>query len=186
MISFQRDAATRRNPRNRGLRACRHELVADRPARAAGAARPARAGTQLGSGGSRPFRRDAKSDLANMTGIDLVRACVGQVLGTQGASPDNPDIQGEIAWDPQRGSLLHLLRHHKNDSVLQELGRVYVHECLRRWEPRLRVSRVQVTREMNDTALAIRVIYDVLASNESANQVLFENVDQTVTVRGST
>lgn len=137
---------------------------------------------QFGAGLVRPFRRDGKSDFTNTTDLALVKACVGQVLGMVGANPDNPMEQGELEWAPERGALLHKLRHQKNSFILQELGRVYVVDALRRWEPRVRVRHVSVTRERDqegkETVLVIRINYDVVAST-SSNQVLFTDVEQT-------
>jgi uncharacterized protein len=55
--------------------------------------------------------------------------------------------QGELPWRTEFGSLLHLLCHQKNDRVLQELARVYVVDALKRWEPRVVVTSVQIARE---------------------------------------
>jgi phage baseplate assembly protein W len=140
---------------------------------------------QFGAGLRRPFQRDEKNDFANSADVELVKACVGQVLGMVGANPDNPSRQGELPWAPERGALLHLLRHQKNNFVLAELGRVYVIDALRRWEPRCRVRGVRVSRETGDEGfeniLVIRLVYDIVA-NASNNQVLFSGVDQTLKV----
>lgn len=91
----------------------------------------------LGFGLTRPFQRDGRADFAAADGEQLVRGAVGQVLGTVGASELTP---GEMPWWTEFGSLLYRLRHQKNDSVLQELGRVYVVDALKRWEPRVIVT----------------------------------------------
>jgi uncharacterized protein len=88
----------------------------------------------LGFGLLRPFRRDQKADFAAAGGGALIRSAVGQILGTVGSSDFT---QGELPWRTEFGSLLHLLRHQKNDRVLQELARVYVVDALKRWEPRV-------------------------------------------------
>ncbi len=136
---------------------------------------------QLGYGLLRPFRRDQKNDFANGSGEELVRACVGQVLGTRGAGAV---AQGELPWAPERGSLLYLLRHQANDLVLQNLGRQYVVDALRAFEPRIRVKSTRITREVGPTGeesvLLIRVVYDVLAAPQPSNLVIFPGVDQTV------
>ena len=92
-----------------------------------------------------------------------MKSAVGQILGTLGASAAT---QGEIPWRTELGSLLHLLRHQKNDAALQELARVYVTDALQRWEPRVRVTGVKVTRERQDgdDVLAIRVSYNLITS----------------------
>lgn len=141
---------------------------------------------QLGFGLIRPFRRDEKNDFANTGGVALVRACVGQVLGTMANSPDNPDLGGELLWNPEFGSLLYLLRHMKNDDVLRELGRYYVVDALRRWEPRVLLKDCSVTREgtsaEGENRLVIQLRYDFVTSVEEGNEVIFSDVEQTVTV----
>ena len=129
----------------------------------------------------RPFRRDQKADFAAAGGEALIKSAVGQVLGTVGASDFT---QGELPFRTEFGSLLHLLRHQKNDRVLQELARVYVVDALKRWEPRVRITSVEVTREQLDgeNVLAIRVRYDVIAANAPGNNVILAGVEQTVRV----
>lgn len=131
---------------------------------------------QLGHGLVRPFRRDEKNDFANTGGLALIKACVGQVLLTRGANPDRPEQQGELPWNPQFGSLLHLLRHQKNTLVLRELGRIYVVSALRRWEPRVVVKSTLVTESAPNTLL-IQLLYDVRA-NTSSNLIVLEKVYQ--------
>ncbi len=82
------------------------------------------------------------------------------------------------------GSLLHLLRHQKNDAVLQEPARVYVVDALKRWEPRVRVTSVQVARERLDgeNVLAIRLRYNIIWTNVPGNNVILAGVEQTVRV----
>lgn len=101
----------------------------------------------LGSGLLRPFRRDQRADFAEAGGGALIRSAVGQILGTVGSSDFT---QGELPSRTEFGSLLHLLSHQKNDRVLQELARVYVVDALKRWEPRVVVTSVQIAREQQD------------------------------------
>jgi uncharacterized protein len=133
----------------------------------------------LGFGLLRPFQRDGRADFAAAGGEQLVRSAVGQILGTIGASDLTP---GEVPWRHDFGSLLHRLRHQKNDGVLQELGRVYVVEALKRWEPRIVVTRVRIAREQHDgeNVLAIRLRYDVISTNTPGNNVILSEIEQTV------
>ena len=137
----------------------------------------------LGRGIFRPFQRDQKNDVANTSGEDLVKACVGQVLGTMASSDFT---QGEVPWRTEFGSLLHLLKHQKNNVALQEMARVYVVDALKRWEPRVRVKSVQTTREVvpgaGEAALVIRLRYDIITSNVPGNEVFVPDVTQTVKV----
>lgn len=142
-------------------------------------------GSVLGRGLVRPFRRNDRSDFANEEGLANVRACVGQILGMRGASETT---QGELEWDPERGSLLHLLKHQRAPAVVQELGRRFVIDTLRRWEPRVIVKTVAISQEViNDgetviTVVVIRLTYDVIRTNVPGNDVIFGNVEQTVTL----
>jgi len=123
----------------------------------------------------RPFRRDKKQDFASAAEAEvLVRSAVGQVLGTAAASDFT---QGELPWNTAFGSLLYLLRNRKNDATLQELARVHVVDALKRWEPRVRISTVQVSRGEN--VLAIRLRYDIVSSG---GNVVVADVEQTVRV----
>ena len=135
----------------------------------------------LGFGLVRPFQRDGRADFVAAGGEQLVRSAVGQILGTIGASENTP---GELPWRTEFGSLLYRLRHQKNDSVLQELGSVYVVEALKLWEPRVIVSDVRITRERHDgeNLLAIRIRYDVVSTNTPGNDVILTDIDQTVNV----
>lgn len=134
-----------------------------------------------GFGLVRPFRRDQKSDFAADGGERLIRSAVGQILGTMAGSDST---QGEVPWRTEFGSLLHLLRHQRNDAVLSELARVYVVDALKRWEPRVVVTSVKVTRERHDgdNVLAIRLRYNIISTNSPGNNVIVPGVEQTVTV----
>jgi hypothetical protein len=129
----------------------------------------------LGFGLTRPFQRDLRSDFAAAGGEQLIRSAVGQILGTVGSSDFT---QGELPWRTDFGSL----RHQRNDNVLQELARCYVVDALKRWEPRIVVISVQVTREQRggEKILAIRLHYNVISTNTPGNNVMLHDVSQTV------
>lgn len=131
----------------------------------------------LGFGLLRPFRRDLKADFAADGGERIVRSAVGQVLGTMAGSDFT---QGELPWRTEFGSLLHLLRHKRNDAVLQELARVYVVDALKRWEPRVAVTSVQMTRDLQDgqNVLVIRIRYSLV--DRVSGAVLIQDIDQAV------
>jgi hypothetical protein len=133
----------------------------------------------LGFGLLRPLRRDQKADFAAAGGEQLVRSAVGQILGTIGASDTTP---GELPWRTEFGSLLHRLRHQKNDTVLQELARVYVVDALKRWEPRVVITAVQTSQEQHDgeNVLAIRIRYDVISANAPETHVVLGGIEQRV------
>jgi phage baseplate assembly protein W len=133
----------------------------------------------LGRGLSIPFRRDRARDWASASGEALVRSAVAQVLGTVGASDFT---QGELPWRTEFGSLLHLLRHQKNDVALREMAKVYVQDALRRWEPRIMVTRLDAERleDSEGSKLVLRLRYNVIQRNVPGNQVLLEGIEQTI------
>ena len=108
-------------------------------------------------------------------------ACVGQVLGTRCSSDFSG---GEIPWRDEFGSLLYLLRHRANDDTTRELARIYIAEALIRWEPRVRVTGVEIVSEevagFGEVAMAIRVRFDLVSRNASGNSVLLPGLETTV------
>jgi len=142
------------------------------------------ANAHLGYGLIRPFQRDQKNDFANAGAEALVRSAVGQILGMRGS---NARIVGELRWDTDRGSLVEVLRHMNNDDGLQELGRLYVAEALQRWEPRVLLSRVDVTRKEavaggGENVLVIELVYDIIKANVPGNNVLIPDVSQVLQI----
>lgn len=99
-----------------------------------------------------PFRRDKKQDFASGQGSELLRCKVLQTLLTQGASQRSA---GDLPWRTAFGAGLELLRHQRNDAVLEELARVQVRDALRRWLPAVRV--VSLSTERNGATLEVRL-----------------------------
>ena len=110
--------------------------------------------TQEKRGALSPFRRDRKRDFATGEGAELLAAKVRQVLGTEGATVRS---SGELPWRTSFGSAIHLLRHHNNDIVLAELGRLYVRDALKRWLPDVQVVGVDVEATGSKLSLLVRV-----------------------------
>ena len=126
----------------------------------------------LGYGPIRPFRRDGRGDIAHAGGVELVRSCVGQVLGTRASSEV---VQGELPWRPEFGSLLYLLRHRKNTNSLGELARAWAQDALAHWEPRVRV--VSVNAYKRGRILYARVVFDIIDRNVPGNNVLVAGLE---------
>jgi phage baseplate assembly protein W len=127
----------------------------------------------------RPFRRDRKADFAAGSGEAFIRSAVGQILGTMAASEFTP---GELPWRTEFGSGLHLLRHQKNDALLLELARIHVVDALKRWEPRIRITSVQITREWDrgENVLAIRLRYRLIDRGWSGRNAVVEAIEQRI------
>ncbi len=113
----------------------------------------------LGNGIIRPFQRDQKGDFAHASDVALVKAALGQILGTAASSQYT---QGELPWRPEFGSLLHHLKHRPNNQTLDELARTYVLEAVARWEPRVRINEVSIARSSapgGENTFTIRVSF---------------------------
>jgi phage baseplate assembly protein W len=113
----------------------------------------------LGQGILRPFRRDQKADFASAAGLALVKACVGQVLGTKA---DSARCSGELPWRTDFGSRLHLLRHSNNSDALADLALVMIREALAKWEPRVKAVRVVPEETFDPNRLQLRVFFTVV------------------------
>ncbi len=130
----------------------------------------------LGCGIVTPFQRDQKNDFANASGLDLIRSCVDQVLGTNAGDDQS---KGDLEWRGDFGSKLYRILHRKG-GVLDELARVYVVDALAKWEPRVQVSAAKMFFSPSENLYVIRVRYDVIDRNVPGNNVLFDNVEQDV------
>ena len=131
----------------------------------------------LGRGLLRPFVRDEKNDFANGSGSALVRAAVGQVVGTRTSTAQTI---GELPWRPEFGSLVHTLRHSNNDDALQQIAKGFVVDALRRWEPRVRVTGFGINRRRSvpggpEDVLELIIQYNVIDRNVPGNNVVLGN-----------
>ena len=131
----------------------------------------------LGFGIIRPFTRNLKNDFTAAGGAELVRSALGQILGTEAESETT---EGELEWRSEFGSRLHLLRHRKG-FVVQELGRAYILEAVRRWEPRIVITKVEARFDRQQRAASFRVSANLIEENVPGNRVVLPN-DVTVDV----
>ncbi len=136
----------------------------------------------LGYGLLRPFVRDQKGDFAAAGAELLVRACVGQVLGTRGR---NAKSEGELPWRTDFGSLLSALRHAPNDAVTSAVAKTYIRDALQRWEPRVVLKLATFTTEKSSTTvtggddvLKVSLVYDLV----DGGAVIQKNVQQDMRV----
>lgn len=114
---------------------------------------PAGVPSFLGLGILTPFQRDQKNDFAVGSGVALVKASMRQILMTRCRSVSGG---GEVPWRTGFGSRLYLLRHRKNNFVTQEMARVYVVGALRRWEPRVQITKVTLRSSGRELHIDIR------------------------------
>lgn len=131
-----------------------------------------------GFGLLRPFQRDQKNDYATDGGAALVRSAVGQILGTRAQSGGS---QGEIPWRPELGSKLYILKMRKGPAQ-NELARAYAQEALRRWEPRVSVTRVTTEFDRARRALVAHVDFNLIDRNKPGNNVLLGGLNVAVAI----
>ncbi len=130
----------------------------------------------LGTGLVTPFQRDVKNDFANDSGLNLIKSCVGQILGTRAR---NGTTKGEIEWRSDFGSLVFTMLHRKG-RLLNELARVYVTDALAKWEPRVQVATVQLFWTPTKNLFVIGLRYDVIDRNVPGNNVIYPGVEQDI------
>ncbi len=133
----------------------------------------------LGNGILRPFVRDQKNDFANGSALDLIRSTAGQILGTR---CDGPKSRGELPWRGEFGSRLYLLRHKSINTTNRELARFYAQDALRRWEPRILVTKALLAKDSTRRALIVQITFDVIARNVAGNRVIFSGVQVATTL----
>lgn len=127
----------------------------------------------LGHGIITPFQRDQKTDFANAGGARLLKSVAGQILGMRARGGG---VRGELPWRQNLGSKLDRLKF-KKGVVLQELARVYTQEALAAHDPRIRVSRADVSFDPVTRLQLIRVYLDLIDENVAGNQVLLKDVE---------
>jgi len=119
-----------------------------------------------------PFRRDGKGDFANDTGLPVLRSDVGELLGIQAATSTEP---GELSWDMARGANFMPLKHrHLHSDMVNALADQSASEALTKFEPRVRVLRVGVTRDENSQRC--HVTYQPLGYMRSDEQTVVERI----------
>lgn len=138
----------------------------------------------LGRGLIRPLRRNQNGDFASAEGAELVRSCVGQIVGTRCSTPGGAQ-QGELPWRTEFGSLIHLLRHAPNNTVRRGLAQSYVTDALKAWEPRIVLRSVDVSAPTTAAGplreMRISVVFNLINSNVPGNQVVFPEDLESIT-----
>ena len=115
-----------------------------------------------------PFRRDKKNDFASGSGNELLKSKIIQVLMVEA---DTPKSSGELPWRTSLGSAVHLASHHRNDSIIAELVRVYARDALKKWLPQITVTRLDVQQEQ--AAILLKVRYRGPNQHESSVEASF-------------
>lgn len=97
----------------------------------------------VGRGINAPFRRGA-ADIVTVSEIELIRGNLRQILGTRAGTPFST---GELPWRPEFGSKVHFLLHKPNTALTEAMARFYTVEAISRWEPRVIVRGVTMSKQ---------------------------------------
>lgn len=136
------------------------------------------AGDFLGCGLTIPFARSSR-DFANACGVDLIRSCVRQLLGTRAAVGEFP---GDLQWRPDFGNKIWILRHRNNDVLLREEASAFIQEALR-FEPRVQTTEVVASvNEQNPNRLDLLVRYRIIDTNTLDNRVILPEFEEVITI----
>lgn len=108
-----------------------------------------------------PFAKSSTAFPAGATDDELIRQSVIQIVMTG---------KGERVMRPDFGSNAYAFVFENNDLVLKETIRADIMSAITRYEPRVIVRDVEVTREETETAAGnvvdVRVIYVVIATKQ--------------------
>jgi phage baseplate assembly protein W len=92
-----------------------------------------------------PLVKGPRGLFAKKNGVDQIKADLLQLLLT------NP---GERVMLPNFGTPLRTLVFEQNDAVLEQAAKVMISEAITTWEPRVAITRIDVSRRVNSEALS--------------------------------
>lgn len=99
-----------------------------------------------------PFRiTPGAGDIEGAVGDELRRERTGLILGTRASG--GPDT-GELAWDPERGAKLDLLRNSAASDAVGDVAAVYIGEAFRQI-PGERLREVNVIVDAETIAIEV-------------------------------
>lgn len=117
----------------------------------------------LGTGIKYPLQLDRKGELMLSSEDENIQESILIILGT---------AIGERLMRPVFGCRIHELVFAPNNAGTAGLARFYVEDALIRWEPRIKLERIEVEPDEKDPALLlISVNYQVRATDSQANLV---------------
>lgn len=97
-------------------------------------------------------------------GFDKINQSIAMILNT----PVGSRI-GNRAF----GSKLHTLIFEPNDYILADLLKLYIHESIVAWEPRITVQDIDVDRDYNDETIMRCTIHYVIKNSNLANNYVY-------------
>ena len=132
----------------------------------------------LGQGLLFPLRREG-SDFVNGGGEASVKSAVELVLGVRRAASAGQG--GELPWRQDFGSRLNLLRFRNLDDATRSLAEFYVKEALRKWEPRVVVTGLDLSANIEKNELVLHLQYRLITGDTPDNRV-FEPDQEAVVI----
>lgn len=97
-----------------------------------------------------PIRKRSRGFFSAFTGMNTLKTSMMMIIGTR---------LGERVHMPDFGSRIHELVFEPNDSVLENLGRLYVEESIGRWEPRITLIEIDVLRDVDNQELLVKITF---------------------------
>lgn len=117
----------------------------------------------LGSGWKFPPRLDSRGRIELVHHEQDIEEAIRIILLTR---------KGERPMRPEFGSELHKLNFMPCDATTAGLARRYIQESLARWEPRIKLGKVEVTPANDETSsLLVNIQYMVRSTNNERNLV---------------
>lgn len=117
----------------------------------------------VGRGWAFPVGLDLRGRIALTNGFESIERAIRLILQT---------ARGERVMRPQFGSDLHKLVFAENNPTTAGLADFYVRQALARWEPRIEVENVAVSRpDAERGALVLTISYRIKATNDRRNLV---------------
>jgi phage baseplate assembly protein W len=124
----------------------------------------------IGNGIIKPLRRLSGSDFVTGSGVQLIRAAISQILGTR---------VGELRWRPEFGIDLERYRHRPASDTTATNITEEILDALTTFEPRIRVSDVDVT--IDENIIRIKILW-LLASRGPEEGIILGPITTEVSV----
>jgi hypothetical protein len=117
----------------------------------------------VGQGLAFPLQVNPRGEVALVTGATDIEQAIGIILGT---------IPGERVMRPNFGCRAWELVFASNNAETQTMLITYVQQALEFWEPRIELTSVDVSTDINDeTALLVEINYEIKTTHDQRSIV---------------
>lgn len=118
--------------------------------------------TFLGTGLAFPFRLDGAQRLSLVSGAEDIQQSIQIVLGT---------APGERVMRPEFGCRAHELVFEPYDTATEALLIYFIEEALARWEPRIRIEKIEVEAHRHEGQVLAHIYYTIKATHDERSIV---------------